>query len=95
MFQFYGWLIAIAVLGIQIFLSRRSNVYWGAILPVLYLVFICFWLYERIGTDSTFSLVLAAVGGLAVLLGIWNNGREALKKKRKKELEKMELHDIQ
>lgn len=95
MFQVYGWLIAIGVLVVQFFLSRRTNVYWGAILPVLYVVFIIIWLPERFGKEIKFSVILAAVGGLVFLLGMWLNGREYLKKKRKKELEKMELHDIE
>lgn len=95
MFHVYGWLIAIGVLVVQFLLSRRTNVYWGAILPVLYVPFIIIWLPERFGKEITFSVILAAVGGLVFLLGMWINGREYLKKKRKKELEKMELHDIE
>ncbi|USG67762.1 hypothetical protein NDK47_10990 [Brevibacillus ruminantium] len=95
MFQVYGWLIAIGVLVVQFFLSRRTNVYWGAVLPALYVVFIFIWLPERFGKEITFSIIIAAVAGLVFLLGMWLNGREDLKKKRKKELEKMELHDIE
>ncbi len=91
----YGWLIAIGVLVVQFFLSRRTNVYWGAILPVLYVVFIIVWLPARFGKEITFSVILAAVAGLVFLFGMWFNGREYLKKKRKQELEKMELHDIE
>jgi hypothetical protein len=94
MFQVYGWLIAIGILGIQFILSRRRNVYWGAILPILYIFFIFGWLSERIVKENTISLILAAVGGLVILLGGWINGRESLKNKRKKELEKIELHNI-
>ncbi|GIN85181.1 hypothetical protein J6TS2_15670 [Heyndrickxia sporothermodurans] len=79
----YKWLIAIGILGVQFFLSRRTNVYWGTILPVLYLVFISGWLSNRIGNGNTFSLILVSVGGLAILLGIWSKGRESLKNKRK------------
>jgi len=92
--EVYGWLIAIGILGIQFVLSRRNNVYWGAILPILYLVFIFGWLAKRMGNGNTFTLIITAIAGLAVLLGIWIKGREALKNKRKKELEKMKLHDI-
>lgn len=90
----YGWVIAIVVIGIQFYLSRKENVYWGAILPVLYLVFIVGWFIKKFGEVETLTLLLAAVGGLAFLLSIWINGRDSLKKKIKKEMEKIDLHDI-
>ena len=90
----YGLIISILVIGIQFYLSRKKSVYWGAILPVLYLVFIVGWFIKKFGELDTLTLILAAVGGLAFLLSIWINGRDSLKKKIKKEMEKMELHDI-
>ncbi|GAB0168276.1 hypothetical protein LSPCS325_17130 [Lysinibacillus sp. CTST325] len=94
----YKWiiaiLIAIVIIGIQSFLSRRTNVYWGAIVPILYLVFIFGWWSIRVDNVNTSSLIKAAVGGSVFLLGTWAKGRESLKNKRKKELEKMKLHDI-
>lgn len=90
----YGWVIAIVVIGIQFYLSRKENVYWGAILPVLYLVFIVGWFIKKFGEVETLTLLLAAVGGFAFLLSIWINGRDSLKKKIKKEMEKIDLHDI-
>ena len=95
MLEVYGWLIAIVIIGLQFYLSRRINVYWGAILPGLYLVFIVSWFLKKFGEVDTLSLILAAVGGLAFLLSIWINGRESLKKKRKKELEKIHIQNIQ
>ncbi|SDK48141.1 hypothetical protein SAMN05216187_10955 [Jeotgalicoccus aerolatus] len=89
-----GWGIAILVIGVQFYLSRRKYVYWGAILPVLYIVFIVGWFFKKFGEEDTLSLILAGVGGLAFLLSLWINGRDYLKKKRKKELEKIELQDI-
>ncbi|MEY9979148.1 hypothetical protein [Lysinibacillus sp. RC79] len=94
----YKWLIAILVaiviLGVQFILSRRTKVYWGAIVPVLYLVFIFGWWYNRMDNINTYTLIKVAVVGPVVLLGMWARGRESLKNKRKKELEKMKLHDI-
>ncbi|WP_163100718.1 hypothetical protein [Peribacillus alkalitolerans] len=95
MLEVYGWLIAIVIIGIQFYLSSRTNVYWGAILPGLYLVFIVSWFLKKFGEVDTLSLILAAIGGLAFLLSIWINGRESLKKKRKKELEKIDIQNIQ
>lgn len=94
MSEVYGWAIAILVIGVQFYLSRKENAYWGAILPVLYLVFIVGWFIKKLGEVETLSLILAAVGGLAFLLSVWINGRDSLKKKRKKEMEKIELNDI-
>lgn len=94
MSEIYGWAIAILVIGVQFYLSRREKVYWGAILPVFYMVFIAGWFIKKYGEVETLSLILAAVGGLAFLLSVWVNGRDSLKKKRKKEMEKIELHDI-
>lgn len=92
--QLYGWLIAILILGVQFFLARRTSVFWGAVLPVMYLIYIYGWLFERYGEGNTVSLVLAAFGGVVILLSIWINGRESLKRKRRKELEKINLQDI-
>ena len=92
--EVYKWLLAIIILGSQFILSRRNNVYWGAILPALYLLFIFGWLANRMVNGNTFTLIIVAVGGLSILSGIWISGRESLKNKRKKELEKMKLQDI-
>ena len=92
--EVYKWLIAFGILGVQFFLSRRTNVYWGAILPVLYLVFIFEWLSNRMDNGHPFHTIFVAVAGLMILLGDWAKGRDSLKNKRKKELEKMRLHDI-
>lgn len=94
----YKWLIAfliaILIIGVQAFLSRRANVYWGAIVPILYLVCIFGWWITREENVNTSSLIKVAVAGTVFLLGTWAKGRESLKNKRKKELEKMKLHDI-
>jgi hypothetical protein len=39
-------------------------------------------------------MLLAAFGGTALLSSIWVNGRKFVKDKRKKELERIELHDM-
>ncbi|NKE05797.1 MULTISPECIES: hypothetical protein [Mesobacillus] len=90
----YGWLIAFAVIGVQFYLSRRSPILLGAILPVIYIAFISVWFFKRFGEEDTLSLILAAVGGLAFLLSIWIEGRNFLKKQRQKELKKIQLQDM-
>lgn len=96
-FKVYAWLIALVILGCQFYLSRRRNVWWGAILPIAYfLVFVYSWFSETFFTrgNNTASFVLALLGGLAFLLLGWINGRESVKRKEKKELEKMKLRDF-
>src|SRR5699024_295963 len=96
MFKVYAWLIALVILGCQYYLSRKRNVWWGAILPIAYfLVLIYGCVSETYFTrENTTSFILALLGGLAFLLSGWINGREALKRKEKKELEKMKLKDL-
>lgn len=96
MFKVYAWLIALVILGCQYYLSRRRNVWWGAVLPAAYfLVFIYGWVSETYFTrENSTSFILALLGGLAFLLSGWINGRESVKRKEKKELDKMKLKDI-
>ncbi|RAL24587.1 hypothetical protein [Thermoflavimicrobium daqui] len=95
MFRIYAFLIAIVILGVQYFLSRRDNAYWGAILPILYLMTMGYlWFFGTL-SGSTIDLVIAIFAGLIALLGAWASGRESMKKKRKRELEKMKSYDIQ
>lgn len=78
----------------QYFFSTRNNVYWGAIIPVLFVT----WLTWRLFTthiESILAYVLILLVGLAFLTGQWYSGRESLHKQRKKELNKMKTHDIQ
>ena len=94
MLQILGWTIAIISIGAQFYLSRRANVYWGAILPLLYVTYIVWWYFKNIDEVNTFSHIFAIVAGLAFFLSVWINGREAVKTKRKKELEKIDLQNI-
>ncbi|MEH7461896.1 hypothetical protein V7166_07350 [Bacillus thuringiensis] len=96
MFRLYGFLIALILVGLQYFLSRRENVYFGMALPVLYVVTLLYlWISEIFFVKgNTISFIFVILGGLVILLGIWVKGRESLKDKRKKELEKMKTQDI-
>jgi hypothetical protein len=59
----------------------------------MYVIFVAYlWIVET--HLANVGNILVLVGGLALLLSVWNNGRESIKKKRKKELEKMKLRDI-
>ena len=88
-------LFGLVILGSQYFLSRRNNTYWGAILPVIYFAFFSYAsLSGLLKGGNGFSKFLIVFGGTSFLLSIWVNGRQAVKDKRKKELEKMELYDM-
>ncbi|MCI0768317.1 hypothetical protein [Bacillus sp. TL12] len=96
MFRLYGFLIALILIGLQYFLSRRENVYLGMGLPVLYVVTLLYlWMSETlIVKGNTLIFIIIILGGLAILLGIWIKGREELKNKQKKELKKMKTKDM-
>lgn len=89
----YFWIIAIIILGIQYVLTRLENKYLGGILPLLFLCFMM-WVYIYFQPDGIISFFIATLAGFVILLSIWENGRTAIKNKRKKELEKIKLHDI-
>lgn len=88
-----AWLIASVILWLQHYLSRRKSMYWGALLPVAYVAFLIV-LYARGIHGGIITLVLPAIIGMLILLVNWSLGRDALKKKRKKELEKIQLNDL-
>ncbi|WOH92077.1 hypothetical protein RZN08_04260 [Bacillus paralicheniformis] len=78
----YILLIGFAILGIQYFLSTRNRTFWGAILPTAYIIFlVALSIHEG---KSFASFYLPLIGGLALLLGEWIKGREALKKAGKR-----------
>ena len=87
------WLIMIAVLILQFIVSRMPAGFLGGILPVGYSVFIVS-LFIKTDSGLNFSFFATLIGGLAILLGIWNNGRVSVNDKRRKELDKIRLHDM-
>ncbi|MGN7402415.1 hypothetical protein ACTHO0_21400 [Cytobacillus praedii] len=91
--SFYRVFIVACVLAVQFFLSTRNNTYWGAILPVAYIVFLT-WMLISNRMNSTISYVLVLLLGLLFLIAEWNGGRKYLREKRKKELDKMKILDM-
>ncbi|MCJ2148438.1 hypothetical protein ACG2QI_15825 [Bacillus sp. GM2] len=88
----YILLIGFTILGIQYFLSTRNRTFWGAILPTAYIIFlVALSIHEG---KSFASFYLPLIGGLALLLGEWIKGREALKKKQEREMRVMKAMDI-
>ena len=93
-FGIYDVFIIAAFLGLQYFLSTRNNPYWGAFVPILFASWMT-WSYATGGIDKLLVYILILIIGILFLLEQWNLGRESLKKKREKELEKMQAHDLQ
>ncbi|WP_033827475.1 hypothetical protein [Bacillus andreraoultii] len=89
----YEWLIVFGIIGLQYFLSRRQKAFWGAILPIAYIVLMITLLVAK-GFHEWGSVVFYSILGLLVLFGIWGQEREELNKKRQKELEKIQAQDL-
>jgi hypothetical protein len=87
-------LITIIVLGTQHYLSTRNNPYLGGILPAGYIIFISFFFTKLVSGYDKFSSFFMIIAGLTIFLGIWASGREKLKKKRQKELDRIELENL-
>lgn len=92
-FDFYGVFIGAGILALQFFFSTRNNIYWGAILPVAYIVFLT-WQFVTNHIENTMGFILYLLLGLLFLGAEWNGGRKYLHEKRKKELAKMKTYDM-
>ncbi|MGN7313544.1 hypothetical protein ACTHQ4_20875 [Alkalicoccobacillus gibsonii] len=79
-------------LGIQYFLSTRNSLFWGGLLPVVFIIWRT-WIFFTNG-ESLLSFVIVLLLGLAFLISGWVTGRKALSERRKKELNKMKTLDI-
>ncbi|RAS75495.1 hypothetical protein [Priestia endophytica] len=89
-----GILIVIVIMIVQQFLSSRKNPYLGGILPVVYIGSVVFYFNKLMADGDHFSTWLMIVAALCGLLSIWISGRESFKKKRKKELDRIELQNL-
>ncbi|WP_453989893.1 hypothetical protein [Bacillus nitroreducens] len=91
-FGFYDVFLIAGILGVQYFLSTRNSVYWGALIP---LVFVSWRTWIFVNENEKFlAYALILLVGLAFLIGGWIEGRKALHKKRMKELDKMKSFDL-
>ncbi|UNK19036.1 hypothetical protein MNQ98_03040 [Paenibacillus sp. N3/727] len=89
----YRLLIIVGILAVQYFFSTRNNVFWGAIIPASYIVFLT-WMFVTDRIESTVGFILYLLLGLLFLIAEWSAGRKALNQKRKKELDKIKTHDM-
>lgn len=85
---------AFLILILQYFLSTRNKAFWGGILPVFYAALLLYLKFNGIFDGNTKEFWFLSVLGITILLGIWATGRETIKKKRMKELDKMTSHDL-
>ena len=88
----YDVLIIVVLLGVQYFLASRKSIYWGALLPLGFLI----WrIYLIVTTNNNIlAQVILLLLGLAFLYGQWVSGRKSVKEKQKKELRKIKVRDI-
>ncbi|HEK9104065.1 hypothetical protein KFD70_28360 [Bacillus pfraonensis] len=88
-------IVAIVILVAQHFLSRREQVYFGAILPTFYILFLIYGNMTNLFKDGNGKeLIFLGVFGTVILMGIWVSGRVHVSKKREKEMEKIEVQNM-
>ncbi|QFK72391.1 hypothetical protein F7984_14645 [Pradoshia sp. D12] len=92
--DWYVLLIALLAFGIQYFLSTRIKLYWGSILPIVYLAILIYIQISGIMEYSLIQIILFAIVGELFLIGYWVTGRRRVDNNRKKELTKMRAYDI-
>lgn len=92
-FGLYDAFIIAAFLGIQYFFATRNNPYWGALIPASFTIWMTISLVNG-KIESFWFYIIILIIGLLFLFEQWHQGRESLKKKHEKELEKMHAHDL-
>lgn len=89
------FLVGLGIVGMQNLLGRLNQAYWGAIFPAIFLGYLVYGYTSGLFKEgSEFTIVLVGIGGIVILSLAWMKGRRAMKVKRKKEMEKMELLDL-
>ena len=82
------------ILFLQYFLSSRNKAFWGFILPVVYILLLTYLKLYGVFDGYTKEFWLYSTLGIAGLLITQAAGRNSLKKKRIKELDKINSHDL-
>jgi len=95
-------IVLIAAVGVilQLFLSKKSSKWLGLILPIITFAFSLLYVLNIVGTDSLWHNMILTVSTLLlfnistiILLAIYFGCREKLK--RKAQLEKMSIQDLE
>lgn len=92
MYELLSILILIIMFGLQYFLSTRSNKFLGAIIPIIFIIFVAF-MYFSNNLGLITSIVLLALG-LILLIEQWYKGNKQKKVKYDKEMVKMKGKDL-
>lgn len=87
-------LLAIFIVWLQYFLSRRSQAFFGAIIPICFTALMWGWVFKSPNLEDTASFYKILIFGNVIFLSEWANGRYAWKKKKKRELDKMTAQDM-
>lgn len=93
MYELLSILILIVMFGVQYFLSTRSNKFLGAIIPILFVIFVTF-MYFNNNLGPITSIVLLVLG-LILLFEQWYKGNKQKKVNSDKEMVKMKGKDLQ
>ncbi|MGF7045994.1 hypothetical protein J2T13_000456 [Paenibacillus sp. DS2015] len=89
------FVIAVGILVVQYFISKRGPVFVGAVLPVIYIgLFSYGYIIDFFSERSTENILGASIGGTVLLISAWIKGRESLAKERKRELNKIKAKDL-
>ncbi|MFD0084189.1 hypothetical protein [Priestia megaterium] len=89
-----GILVVIIILLTQDYLSTRKNPYLGGIIPLIYIGVISFFFNRLMDSNDNSSTWVILIVALCGLLSSWISGRERFKKKRQKELDRIELQNL-
>ena len=92
MYDLLSILILIIMFGLQYFLSTRSNKFLGAIIPIIFIIFVAF-MYFSNNLGPITSIVLLALG-LILLIEQWYKGNKQKKVNYDKEMVKMRGKDL-
>lgn len=90
------FMVALGIVGIQNVIGRLlPHAFWGAVIPVSYIGCLVYGFVSGLFKEgSELTMFMAGTGGIVILTLAWAEGRRAMKAKRKKELERMELLDL-
>ncbi|WP_286885808.1 hypothetical protein [Aneurinibacillus sp. UBA3580] len=87
--------IAVGILVVQYFISKRGPVFVGAVLPIIYIgLFIYGYVTNFFIERSSGNVLAAAIGGTVLLLSAWIKGRQSLAKERQREFNKIKAMDL-
>lgn len=85
-------LLIVITFGFQYFLSKRDSIYWGFLIPAIFVAAMTY--FVLVGQLKVLTAFLVVVVGVAFLMEEWFRGRKDLKKERTQELNKMKSQDI-